>query len=70
MGQIAASTFYSIGDTVTPTRMSMLTYTLYIPGKVLSFYFWGVAGLAVTTSIYYLLNLSLQIYLLNEKSVL
>jgi Na+-driven multidrug efflux pump len=50
--------------------MSMLTYTAYIPGKVIAFYYWGVVGLAIATSIYYMANLSLQIYLLEKKSVL
>lgn len=70
VGQIASLTFYSIGDTVTPTRMSMVSYTIYIPSKVASFYIWGIAGLAIATSVYYMLNLSLLIYLLKEKSVL
>ncbi|MHB1245465.1 MAG: murein biosynthesis integral membrane protein MurJ [Sulfuriferula sp.] len=70
MGQICSSSFYACGDTTTPTRMSMLTYTAYIPGKVIAFYFWGVVGLAIATSIYYMANLSLQIYLLEKKSVL
>lgn len=70
MGQICSSSFYACGDTITPTRMSMITYTVYIPGKVMAFYFFGIAGLAVTTSVYYMANLSLQIYLLEKKSVL
>ncbi len=69
VGQIASSTFYSIGDTTTPTRMSMLTYTVYIPCKALFFYFWGVAGLAIATSIYYITNQTLLIYLLKKKTV-
>ncbi len=69
-GQITSSSFYAVGDTITPTRMSMFTYTAYIPVKIASFYFWGVAGLAITTSVYYMVNLSLQIYLLEKKSIL
>ena len=69
-GQIASSSFYASGDTVTPTRMSMLTYTAYIPSKLAGFYIWGVTGLAIATSIYYVLNLLLQIYLLEKKSFL
>lgn len=69
-GQIASLSFYATGDTVTPTRMSMLTYTAYIPGKVAGFYLWGVTGLAIATSIYYMVNLSLQIYLLEKRSLL
>jgi putative peptidoglycan lipid II flippase len=69
-GQVTSTSFYACGDTVTPTRMSMLTYTAYIPGKVIAFYYWGVVGLAIATSIYYMANLSLQIYWLEKKSVL
>lgn len=69
-GQITSTSFYACGDTVTPTRMSMLTYTAYIPGKVIAFYYWGVVGLAIATSSYYMANLSLQIYLLEKRSVL
>lgn len=69
MGQICSSSFYASGDTVTLTRMSMVTYTTYIPAKVAAFYFWGVAGLAVGTSVYYLTNLFLQLVLLRRKSI-
>jgi putative peptidoglycan lipid II flippase len=68
-GQVTSITFYSIGDTITPTRMSMLTYTLSVPAKVASFYFYGLVGLAIVTSIYYMINLFLQIYLLWRKSI-
>lgn len=69
-GQICSSTFYACGNTKTPTRMSMLTYTVYIPCKVAAFYFWGVEGLAIATSMYYLGNLSCLIYLLKKEHAL
>jgi putative peptidoglycan lipid II flippase len=69
-GQICSSSFYACGDTITPTRMSMSTYTVYIPSKVAAFYFWGVIGLAIATSIYYIANLLLQAYLLEKKQVI
>ncbi len=69
-GQICSSSFYACGDTITPTRMSMLTYTAYIPSKVVAFHFSGVIGLATITSIYYIANVLLQIYLLERKQVL
>ena len=37
MGVVTSKTFYAMGDTRTPTRMSIVTYTLYIPAKVLGF---------------------------------
>ncbi len=70
VGQICSSSFYACGDTLTPTRMSMFTYTVYIPIKVVVFNFWGVVGLAIVTSIYYMANLLLQIYFLEKKLVL
>lgn len=69
MGQVCSSCFYAYGDTTTPTRMSMLTYTAYIPCKVAAFYLWGVKGLAIVTSIYYIINWTLQLYLLEKKRI-
>ncbi len=67
VGEISSSTFYSCGDTATPTRMSIVTYTAYIPSKVAAFYAFGTFGLAIATSLYYLTNLSLQLYFLGKK---
>jgi putative peptidoglycan lipid II flippase len=64
MGQITSSTFYAMGDTRTPTRMSIVTYTLYVPAKVIGFMHYGLIGLAVVTSIYLFVNLTIQIVLL------
>lgn len=69
-GQICSSTFYACGNTLTPTRMSMMTYTVYVPCKVAVFYFWGMIGLAIATSIYYTTNLLLQVYLLEKEQAL
>lgn len=70
MGQITSSSFYAYGDTVTPTKMSMVTYTIFIPCKLVAFYFWEIKGLAITTSIYYMANFSLQFYLIKKKWIL
>ena len=64
MGVVTSKTFYAMGDTSTPTRMSIVTYTLYIPAKVFGFYRYGLVGLAVVTSAYLFLNLVIQILLL------
>ena len=64
MGSITSTTFYAMGDTRTPTRMSIVTYTLYIPAKVFGFLRYGLIGLAVVTSAYLFLNLVIQILLL------
>lgn len=64
MGQITSTTFYAMGDTRTPTRMSIVTFTLYIPAKVFGFMRYGLMGLAVVTSVYLFVNLIIQILLL------
>ena len=64
MGQITSTTFYAMGDTRTPTRMSIVTYTLYVPAKVIAFMKYGLMGLAIVTSIYLFVNLIIQILLL------
>ena len=66
-GQLCASTFYAMGDTRTPTKLSIITYTLYIPAKILSFWVWGIKGLALATSVYFLGNFLLQFYLLERR---
>lgn len=64
MGQITSATFYAIGDTRTPTRLSVLSFTLYVPLKFLAFLRYGLIGLAVATTLYYLGNLFVQIIVL------
>lgn len=66
MGQITSTTFYAMGDTRTPTRMSIVTYTIYIPAKVLGFMYYGLIGLAVVTSGYLFVNLIVQVLLLER----
>lgn len=62
LGQVTSSSFYSIGDTSTPTRLGIYTYTFFFPVKLIIFYFFGVAGLALTTSIYFLISFVLQFH--------
>lgn len=64
MGVITSKTFYAMGDTRTPTRMSVITYTLYIPAKIFGFLHYGLLGLAIVTSAYLFLNLIIQVVLL------
>ena len=44
--------------------MSIVTYTLYVPAKVIGFMRYGLMGLAVVTSIYLFVNLIIQVLLL------
>lgn len=66
LGLVTSSAYYASGNTSTPTKVSVFSYTIYIPVKVICFYFFGVVGMAISTSVYYLINLFLQIYLLRK----
>ena len=67
-GQLISSAFYAIGDTRTPTILFIITYTVYIPVKILAFLRYGVVGLAVVTSIHLCINFFLQLLIL-ERTV-
>ena len=67
IGQISSSSFYASGDTVTPTRIGICTYTFYIPAKLALYYYFGVLGLALMTSIFFLVNFLLQNSYLKKK---
>ena len=67
MGQISSSSFYALGDTATPTRLGIYSYTFYIPAKLVLFYCFGVFGLALATSMFFVVNLFLQNRQLKKK---
>ncbi len=67
VGQISSSSFYALGDTVTPTRIGMYSYTFYIPAKFVLFYYYGVMGLALSTGAFVLVNFFLQNWQLKRK---
>ena len=60
MGQISSSSFYASGDTKTPTRIGIYSYTFYVPAKFAMFYYFGVLGLALVTSMFFAINFFLQ----------
>lgn len=60
LGEISSLSFYVSGDTITPTRIGIQTYTFYIPVKILLFYYFGVFGLAFATSSFVLVNFIFQ----------
>lgn len=67
VGQISSSLFYALGDTSTPTRLGIFSYTFYVPAKIILFYYMGVLGLALTTSVFFVTNFSLQHHLIKSK---
>lgn len=69
LGQVTSVSFYAMGDTRTPTRLGILTYTIYIPAKVLVFLHYGLIGLALSISAFVSVNFLLQIFLLEKMTL-
>ena len=67
MGQISSVAFYASGDTVTPTRIGIYTYTFYVPIKIGLFYLFDIRGVALATSFFLLINFFLQNWLLKKN---
>lgn len=65
--QATAGAFYGMGNTKTPTKVSTVLYTLYIPIKIIAFIKFGLIGLAVSMSSYFLTNSLTQFWLLRRK---
>lgn len=67
-GQITSAAFYAAGDTKTPTKLFVWTYTIYVPIKVAAFLRYGLIGLAVTTSVHLTINFLLQLITLERSA--
>jgi putative peptidoglycan lipid II flippase len=68
VGAVSTTAYYAKSDTRTPTRISVVTFTIYIPIKVGAFICFGLLGLAIATTLYYLANAGLQVATLRSKS--
>lgn len=51
-GQVSTVSFFALGDTRTPTAVGVVGFTVAIPVKIVFYWWWGVVGLAVATSLY------------------
>lgn len=60
-GQITSIAFYAKGETRAPTRIGVQAFLLYLPFKALSFIYFGLFGLALSISAYYLFSLAWQV---------
>jgi putative peptidoglycan lipid II flippase len=60
LGSLSTTAFYASGDTRTPTRLGIWTYTLFVPLKILLFLKYGLIGLAVASSLFVAANWILQ----------
>jgi peptidoglycan biosynthesis protein MviN/MurJ (putative lipid II flippase) len=63
----AYSSFYSAGDTVTPTIATAIVYSLSVVAKIAAFLLAGIVGLALAISAYYILNAIVLLFLLRRK---
>lgn len=66
-GQVVAGAFYAAGNTKTPTKISALVYTTYLPLKIAIFLRYGLLGLAVTVSAYFVANFLIQFFMLERE---
>lgn len=68
LGQYVSSCFYVCEDTKTPTYVSVITYSIFVPIKVITFINFGIKGLALSTSIYHLCNLVIMMHIFIKKN--
>ncbi|MBT3367962.1 MAG: virulence factor MviN [Nitrospina sp.] len=67
LGQILSNGFYAKGNTRTPTKIGIFGFTIGLGMKVVGFLYWGILGIAVGTSLYYLLNVFLLKFALQRN---
>jgi len=63
-GQVTSGAFYAMGDTRTPTMLFIVTFTVYVPIKILVFLRYGMIGLAVAASLHFIINFLMQLAVL------
>jgi putative peptidoglycan lipid II flippase len=64
LSNVTTTVFYAGGDTRTPTYLSVVTFTLYVPFKIVMFFKYDVYGVAIAGTVLIGVNLLLQfIYL-------
>jgi putative peptidoglycan lipid II flippase len=63
---ITTSAFYARGDTRTPTKIGVWSFTVYAPLKVFAFVKFGLLGLAIATSAFFVVNLMMQLRVLRR----
>lgn len=66
-GQIVSTAFYAAGNTKTPSKVSAIVYTIYLPLKIIMFLKYGVVGLGLTVSAYSLTNFLVQFVMLERE---
>lgn len=67
-GQILASSFYAQGNTTTPTRIGVFGFTIGLVLKIGGFFWLGIMGIALGSTIYYMLNAILLNFYLQRSA--
>ena len=67
LGMVMTSMMYSIGDTNSPTKVSVVAYSLGVITKIILFYFAGTLGLALGVTIHYIIYLILMSKMIKIK---
>jgi putative peptidoglycan lipid II flippase len=67
IGSLTAGAFYSQGDTRTPAFLGTLSFLICIGLKVVMYIRYGVYGLAVAISMYYLFSMGIQLLVLRHR---
>jgi peptidoglycan biosynthesis protein MviN/MurJ (putative lipid II flippase) len=61
IGQVSVSGFYAMGDTITPSVIGIVGFIFGIVLKIVFFLNYGIVGLAVATSLYYVINSTISL---------
>jgi putative peptidoglycan lipid II flippase len=67
IGQVTTGALYAIGDTRTPPTIGAIGFTLGVGLKLVGVRWLGTPGIALGTTIYYILNLSLLNWMLARR---
>lgn len=66
IGSVTSGSFYAKGDTSTPTKIGTILFTFYMPIKIFCYFKFGIVGLAISISTYYVVSFLLQLFFLRK----
>lgn len=64
LGYITTSVFHAFGRTRLLAKTSVIVFSIFIPLKIFSFLKWGPNGLAISTSVYFIISMIIQVILI------
>jgi peptidoglycan biosynthesis protein MviN/MurJ (putative lipid II flippase) len=70
IGNLTAGAFYAVGDTKTPTWLGTVSFTIGVVVKVVAFHAFGLVGLALAISFYYMQSLTFMTVSLYRRRLL